>query len=223
MEPFESIYLGSFIFTLGYLARAAGFELRQQTAGVLCRGSGDQLIGDTIHRWGGRNFIIEFRRCEERVRDEFRQPHRRKLLEFLSSPEGAALRRSSRRGHFIAYGMTDRKIGGLVFMRYFEATDHPSQMGSHLGLAPFFEGVVTNHNAGLAPDEFKEYLGGLSRICASILPGDADASERSLLSSTILNYDPASKSMKFAVVDLMRLFELPLERPASRPPAEVPR
>ena len=220
METFESIYVGSFIFTLGYLAKAAGLDLSQQVAGALCRDNGDQLVADIVSAWQGRNFIIEFRRNEERVRHEFHRPYKRALLDVLNSVEGVALRRSSRRGHFIAYGMAARKIGGLVFMRYFEATDTPTQTGSHVGLAPFFDGVITNRNAGLDAHEFRLYVGQTTRICRSATAEECDGGVVTL-PALILNYDPAAKSMKFAFADLMRFLELPLESPAARRPHKV--
>jgi hypothetical protein len=208
MEPFESIHTSNFIFTFGYLARKAGLELPRQTAGMVSQDNGAR-IADAIASWRGRNFIIEFRRSENRVGAEFRTPHKRRLLEALNSPEGSALRRLSRRGHFIAYGIADRRIGGLVFMRYFEATDSASQSGSHLGVSPFFEGIVSSRSAGLGPEEFKQYVAEAMTICAPRSSKDHSESEVPPVPALILNCEPTTKGMRFACADLMRLLDLP--------------
>lgn len=76
MKPtYENVYIGTFLFTLGYMfsavskgaKTAVGIELYQQTR------KGEKTIGDLLTSVGGRNIIIEFKREFKEIAGEKNQ------------------------------------------------------------------------------------------------------------------------------------------------------
>jgi hypothetical protein len=200
MKPHESIYAGTFMFTLGYLGRESGLKLPPPIELPLAGDDPIDLAG-IVRSWRGRTFIVEFAPDERRVRDCFRAPGRRELLELLQSADGGWLRRLSRRGHFIGYWMSDRRVAGLVLARYFEIADSDLQQGSHLGMAAFFEGVITNRIAGLTPEEFTTYV---AEVASHTDREPANRDRLDTPTSLVINFDAAPGAMRFVMLDLHR-------------------
>lgn len=118
-QPYENIYLGNFIYTLGYIAARQGHALHQTALQLLQQTPDDRTIGDLFANWGGRNFIFEFKRNESQVRSEFSKPLRARLLFDLHQPTQEAVRnlRLSRCCHFMCFP-TQSGASTLAFSSY---------------------------------------------------------------------------------------------------------
>lgn len=116
-QPYENIYLGNFILTLGYIAGKNGLPLIRTALQQLQQTPADTSIGDLFANWGGKNFIFEFKRTEQQVRSEFVKPQRAKLLKAISFPELELLRTISERCHFMCFPIRS-STSTLSFMPY---------------------------------------------------------------------------------------------------------
>jgi hypothetical protein len=217
MEPYESIYAGAFIFALGYHAGGRRLELRDHSVSLLAQNRGDEILGDVVSAWKGRTAILEFKRYERTVRSEFVKPGKRLLLERLAatSPESAALKALSGKGHFVGFGEVAGSKAEILIMPYRQVVNSPRQSSGRVKVDQFLH-LLTKGAIGFSGSEFAEYaavLKGCHQPAAGAQGGGGDFT----ISSLLLNYDPESRQLTFVVVDLLRVRELCLELAQSGP------
>ena len=76
--PYENIYIGNFIYSLGYLS--AKFNESSEDAGVhlIQQTPNDKKWADLLTRWQGKFFILEFKREEIGCKQELRKKYCKK-------------------------------------------------------------------------------------------------------------------------------------------------
>jgi hypothetical protein len=118
-HPYENIYLGNFIFTLGYIASSKNIPLNQMGMQLLQQTPDDRTVGDLFANFKGKNIIFEFKRNEKEVKTEFLKPQRHSLIEWLrgSSKESEVDRALSQKGHFMCFPTAGMQVT-LLFLPY---------------------------------------------------------------------------------------------------------
>jgi hypothetical protein len=69
-EPYENVYIGAFVFALGYAAREKNMRPTDTYAQLLQQTPGDRPLGDLLTSWEGRSFVFEFKRREAGLQSE---------------------------------------------------------------------------------------------------------------------------------------------------------
>lgn len=167
-QPYENVYLGNFILTLGYIAGHRNVPLNRIAIEQLQQTPGDTPIGDLVAAWEGRNFIFEFKRHEANVRWEFRKANRARLLEMVHKPKNSAeteLLSTSTAGHFMCFPISV-PIVTLTFMPYARIVNAPRQdMRRRIDLTTFCTNLLDGApKFGLPYREFSAYLSQLDEI-----------------------------------------------------------
>lgn len=202
MAPYESILVGTFIYTLGFKAGSSGREPDLQSVSLLAQTPHDHTIGDAIAAWGGRSFVIEFKRNQDAIRSESNKPHRARLLFELRT--NAELRELSTNGHFLAFGV----VGAACELRFvpyswaFEV-EHDAWRRTCRDLDEFYK-LMGSESAGFSPEQLTRYTRELVRLAAT-----AGGANREAIESLIVNLDGNGR-VTLVPVDLSRVTELKL-------------
>lgn len=105
---YENVLASSFIYTLGVLAgkNASPNELIQDSINFFQQTPTDRIIGDLLADWGGKNFIVEFKRSIAEISDELEKDQRIELLSQLKSRNDMS--EISEKVHFLGYGAHEK-------------------------------------------------------------------------------------------------------------------
>lgn len=161
-QPYENIYLGNFILTLGYLAGKHGLELNQTALQLLQQTPDDRTVGDLFANWGGKNFIFEFKRNELQVKSEFTKHQRTELLVALRHPEAENLLTLSRRCHFMCFP-TRSTLSFMPYVMIREAASQDEQ--ERVDISRFCSSLLNQTpNLGVPYELFSKYLDVLARF-----------------------------------------------------------
>lgn len=220
MEPYESIYVGNFIFTLGYLTKEKGVTLCSQGAALMAQNVGDEVVADLISGWSGKNFVIEFKRNEKSVQSEFKKEHKKAFIQRLRSEGSDSVSKAlASRGHFIGYGVCQSNIEniGLYFSQYHKVQEEDTQTDDRVSLSDFIFKVVMDDKWGLSDQELNRYIDILTETFKSSGSGGSGRSSEMKvkkvqeMSSLIVNYNESKSEINFVSCDLSRAKELTLE------------
>ena len=220
VEPYESIYVGNFIFTLGYLTKEKGITLSSQGAALMAQNVGDEIVADLISGWGGKNFVIEFKRNEKSVRSEFGKDHKKELIcQLREEGNDNIVKALASRGHFIGYGdfeLNEDKTG-LYFSQYHKIQDNEAQTEDRVALSDFIFKVIMDDKWGLTDHELGKYIDILASAFTSSGSGGggtssvAKARRAQEMSSLIINYNERNSEINFVACNLSKARELTLE------------
>jgi len=203
--PFESTYASSFIFALGYIAKAEGLELGAAWAMSLAQSPADTSVGDMILGWTGRKYIFEFKRSASKVRTELEKPEKHWLLQFLGSAKAAPYRAVAERGHFLAYGET-QGTGGLRFFPYpFVGARQPPR-DKIWDASAFIKNVLFNADYGFSSADFGAYLRLLDTAATKVAQTSSAGSaggRRFTLDALVVSYDREARRLCFMELDLL--------------------
>jgi hypothetical protein len=220
LEPYESIYVGNFIFTLGYLTKEKGITLSSQSASLMAQNVGDEVVSDLISGWGGKNFVIEFKRNEKSVRSEFGKTHKKELIRRLREENSENIARVlASRGHFIGYGVCELSEDktGLYFSQYHKVQEGEAQTDDRVQLSDFIFQVIMNDKWGLSDNELGSYIDILASVFSSSGSGGGGqtsamkAKKAQEMSSLIINYNERKSEINFVTCNLSKARELTLE------------
>lgn len=158
-QPYENIFLGNFILTLGYLAGKRGDELNQTALQLLQQTPDDHTVGDLFANLKGRNFIFEFKRNEQLVRTEYKKTQRAKLLIDLKDPRFRRMAELSSVCHFMSFPVRAANTT-LSFMPYLAILDSSAQYSrSRIDLSIFCDSLLGGvPSLGVPFGPFCEYL-----------------------------------------------------------------
>lgn len=220
MEPYESIYVGNFIFTLGYLTKEKGVTLCSQGAALMAQNVGDEVVADLISGWSGKNFVIEFKRNEKNVQSEFRKEHKKNFIQRLRKEGSDNISKVlASRGHFIGYG-TCQSNGdnvGLYFSQYHKIQEGDRQTDDRVSLSDFIFKVVMDDEWGLSDHELSRYIDILAETFRSSDSGGSGRSSEMKaekvqeMTSLIVNYNESKSEVNFVACNISRAKELTLE------------
>ena len=227
MEPYESIYVGNFIFTLGYLTKEKGIELRSQGASLMAQNVGDEVIADLISGWKGKNFVIEFKRNEKSIKTEFAKSHKKELIRRLNDEQYSFAKSLAHKGHFIGFGdfEPNEQITGLSFSQYHEIKNTEIQTAKRLSLSKFIFNIIMKKDWGLSDKELGEYIDILASAFTSSDSGGSSGAGANVkskkiknrlkkiqdMSSLIINYNEDTSEINFVACNLSMARELTLE------------
>ena len=116
---YENMLSGAFIYSLGLIAgKRQGVEV-VDSINFFQQTPYDKPIGDLLADWGGKNFIVEFKKSTNEIKTEFRKEHKKKMLIELQLNE--ELVKLSRECHFLACGVQKEKSIEILFHCYLDA------------------------------------------------------------------------------------------------------
>lgn len=160
---YENVLSGSFIYSLGVVAgRKAGVdETTLDSINFFQQTPHDRRIGDLLADWGGKTFLIEFKKTVAQLRDELAKDGKQELGSKIAARK--RIKGLSERCHFLGYGKyTKRKAGGLidtafVFQSYFSVLTRNKNVENSLN--SFIQSMTTNKDFGLTSrQDFSDYL-----------------------------------------------------------------
>ncbi|HIF6137251.1 TPA: hypothetical protein ACX3IP_004716, partial [Vibrio parahaemolyticus] len=174
-EPYENIYIGNFIYTLGYLSgihnassEEAGVHLIQQTPD-------DKKWSDLLTRWKGKYFFFEFKREEKGCQQELKkkyckktckdncEDHRSTYFSKINDEKYADMKGISDRSHFLGYGVRISEARTIKFIPYSSVSDSDKQSKEDvLPLSDLCKKII-NSDIGVNEREFYKYLNFLSK------------------------------------------------------------
>lgn len=177
-QPYENIYLGNFILTLGYIAGKRNLALNHTALQLLQQTPDDTTIGDLFANWGGRNFIFEFKRNETQVRSEFSKVRRTGLLAALHqpTPDAQMTLLLSSRCHFMCFPVQS-STSTLLFLPYAYIQNKASQDQNRcIDLSKFCTNILDGSaDFGVSYQNFSAYLDVLTTITEEDSSGSGGA------------------------------------------------
>jgi hypothetical protein len=199
---YENIYIGVFIYSLGFLVAKnervsslnSAINLYQQTPG-------DTILGDFFCSIGGNNLLIEFKKEWDGVNAEYDKPIKAELLRRLSKDE--SLYSLSCKTHFLA---SPYEEVGRERHLYFCPYAHLLLEGRIPieGMNAFLEKYL-DRQIGSSGEEFAAYLNALLAVGQSAQSGGKE------LSGLIVNLDETG-SLSCVTFDDIRVFQREIDR-----------
>ena len=164
-QPYENVYLGNFIFALGYQAAKTNQGISNKAVQLVQQTPDEKILNDLFINWGGKNFIFEFKRNIKKVSTELDKPAKVKLNKALNSPSNALISSLSKKAHFLGFGF-DQGIGFIPYM------DIGKTIEECFFLESFCEILLdVNNTLGLTHDEFGQYLNFIKESTSSTTEG----------------------------------------------------
>ncbi len=114
-EPYENVYIGNFLYTLGYLSCRKKIDLSGVTIDLLQQTPADKTYGDLLSGINGKFLLVEFKRNESLVKSEFGKNQQRDLLEALNDNEH--IHNLSLKSHFLGFGVQGEE-SNIIFLAY---------------------------------------------------------------------------------------------------------
>lgn len=182
MRPtYENVYIGSFIFSLGYLFKSSTKEAKSPTKEDLSSvsidlyqqvASAEKVIGDLLTSVGGKNIIIEFKRDHHGLKDEFEKKSKENLRQLLTNESDIKLQEISSRCHFLSFA--SRYEGGdsaLAFGSYIGFLTLRDE--KLLGCREFCNKYINteNNEIGVDHNDFKVYVNKLTEVTGGTCGG----------------------------------------------------
>jgi hypothetical protein len=157
---YEAQYVGGFLVAVGF--RVAQVRQAHPISINYLQGGRDAELADLVSATGGRFWLIEFKRSEAELKDEFTKRTRERQINELVKDSG--LIALADRCHFIGWGVQHGNVPKLSLSRYLDLWREPKQF-SPSGLKQveaFLEAAIPNHNevatVGVPASEFQRYL-----------------------------------------------------------------
>jgi len=203
---YENVYIGTFIFALGYMfalqkrkfRSSVAIELYQQTR------QGERLVGDLLTSIGGKSIIVEFKRDKYEIREELKKASKAQLLRELKSIEDARFLEISRRCHYIAianqYSNTNEHC--LSFLPYMDLIKEP-KLRQWQGDPVFCKRYIEPDSfvCGVSPEDFKYYIDKLAVISGGTCGGLAIIIDKDGIKSSVVFEDVRELSMSLAELE----------------------
>lgn len=166
MRPtYENVYIGTFIFSLGYMfgsekkgcRTSVAIELYQQTR------KGERLVGDLLTSVGGKCIILEFKRDHSKIGEELKKESKAQLRRKLQSDGDARFLEISRRCHHIAIAApySDANQQCLAFLPYIDLVTKNHKTRQWVGDPVFCQQYISpdSFECGVSPEDFGYYIG----------------------------------------------------------------
>ncbi|MCO7247532.1 hypothetical protein [Halomonas sp. Mc5H-6] len=164
-QPYENVYLGNFIFALGFQAAQTEKGLSDKSVQLVQQTPDEQKLNDLFINWSGKSFIFEFKRNPDKVSTELEKEAKKLLNESLNSPANEEVLALSNKSHFLGFGLER----GLGFIPY--STIH-NDIDSYCPLDEFCLALVGGeHDFGLSYDELTKYLAFIASATKSTTDG----------------------------------------------------
>lgn len=222
-STYENVYIGTFIFTLGYVFSAnnngakssVAIELYQQT------GNGEKVIGDLLTSIGGKGIIVEFKRNRPAVAAELRKMSKAPLRRALSSGSDNRFVDVSKRCHYIAYARKHPSQDGqcIAFVSYHDIITGAPDARAYID-TDFCKRYVSHesYECGVSSADFDYYIAELSGMAGGTCGGLAVSIGEDGLRSAIKFDDVRELNKSLALAEQIELrkertLELSLDGP----------
>jgi len=164
-QPYENVYIGNFIFALGFQAAKTNNGLSDKSVQLVQQTPDEQKLNDLFVNWSGKSFIFEFKRNIEKISTELEKDAKKLLNKSLNNPINERALTLSNKSHFLGFGLES----GLGFVHY--STIH-NEIERHYPLDKFCSAIVGGeHDLGLNHEELKEYLSFIETVTKSTSEG----------------------------------------------------
>lgn len=196
MRPtYENVYIGTFIFALGYMfgsekkgcRTSVAIELYQQTR------KGERLVGDLLTSVGGKCIILEFKRDHTELGQELKKESKAQLRRILKSDGDARFVEISKRCHHIAIATAyqDSNQQCLGFLPYIDLVTKDQKSRRWVGDTDFCQRYIslTSFECGVSPEDFKYYIGKLADVTGGTCGGLAVSLDKDGLKSAVVFED----------------------------------
>jgi len=151
-QPYENVYLGNFIFALGFQAAKTEKGLSDKAVQLVQQTPDEQKLNDLFVNWSGKSFIFEFKRNQKRISSELNKEAKKLLNIALNAKENEREYYLSNKSHFLGFGLDN----GLGFIPY--SSIH-KDIEKHYPLNQFCSDIVSgDFDLGLNHKELEEYL-----------------------------------------------------------------
>jgi hypothetical protein len=163
--PYENVYIGNFIFALGFQAAKTRNGLSDKAVQLVQQTPDEHLLNDLFINWSGKNFIFEFKRNLEKISAELEKEAKKLLNTALNNQEHQAASRLSEKGHFLGFGLES----GLGFVPY--KSIH-LKIERYYPMHKFCSALVAAENGlGLSHRELEQYLAFIKSVTNSTTDG----------------------------------------------------
>ena len=204
--PYENLHIGTFIYSLGYLAaRHLGHVDVDAAVNLYQQPPGDTALGDFLYSLSGRSVLIEFKRDREEISAEIKKPIKAMLINSLRERED--VRSVSEKMHFLAYPDAEegsREYRLLLTPYAFLATGRDNRVGMDEFISSYF-----NQEIGGKREEFKLYLKALLMLSEKAGAGAKP------IPGLVLNIDSEGRVHCLSFDDV-RQFDLEMDKRQSR-------
>ncbi|MGL6264487.1 hypothetical protein ACSZMC_11425 [Aeromonas jandaei] len=164
-QPYENVYLGNFIFALGFQAARTKKGLSDKSVQLVQQTPDESKLNDLFVNWSGKSFIFEFKRNLDKVSTELEKEAKRSLNKSLNLAKNESALKLSNKSHFLGFGMES----GLGFVPY--STIH-KRIENHHSLDKFCLAIVSGEcDLGLNYEELKTYLAFIKSATNSTTEG----------------------------------------------------
>ncbi|MBJ7540080.1 hypothetical protein [Marinomonas transparens] len=164
-QPYENVYIGNFIFALGFQAAQTNKGLSDKSVQLVQQTPDEQKLNDLFVNWSGKSFIFEFKRDKEKIGTELEKEAKKNLNESLNSSVNEKVLILSNKSHFLGFGLENT----LGFVPY--STIH-NEIDRYYMLDKFCSAIIGGQfDLGLNYDELKEYLSFIESATGSTTDG----------------------------------------------------
>lgn len=163
--PYENVYLGNFIFALGFLAAKTSEGLSNKAVQLVQQTPDEAKLNDLFVNWGGKNFIFEFKRNANKISAELDKEAKLLLNTALNSADYEYESLLSKKSHFLGFGLEN----GLAFIPY-KSIHLDTKRNTSLG--NFCSAMLsTEYDLGINHEELTHYLEFIGSITGSETEG----------------------------------------------------
>lgn len=202
MRPtYENVYIGTFIFSLGYMfgskkkgsRTSVAIELYQQTR------KGERLVGDLLTSIGGKCIILEFKRDHSEIGEELKKESKTELRQNLQTNGDARFLEISRRCHHLGIAATYEESNQqcLAFVPYIDLVTKTPKARQWVGDAEFCQRYISpdSFECGVSPEDFRYYIQRLAEVTGGTCGGLAVSIDKDGLKSAVVFEDVRELSM----------------------------
>lgn len=151
-QPYENVYLGNFIFALGFQAAKTRTGLCDKAVHLVQQTPDDAKLNDLFLSWSGKNYIFEFKRNKDKIVTELNKAEKKLLNEALNKPENEHIYGLANKSHFLGFGLND-DIHFMYYSAIHKEVDRVSTLSNFCALI-----LSDDHDTGLSHDELTDYL-----------------------------------------------------------------
>jgi len=204
---YENVYIGTFIFSLGYMfgsekkgcRTSVAIELYQQIR------DGERLVGDLLTSVGGKCIIVEFKRNREGLDGELNKESKRTLRQMLWSDADPKFLNISKRCHYIAIAVVPRDTDEhcLAFLPYIDLVTKPPKDCRWTGDKNFCKQYIASDSSecGVSPEDFQYYIKKLAAATDGTCGGLAVSVDKDGLKSAIVFDDVRELSKNLVLAE----------------------
>lgn len=164
-QPYENVYLGNFIFALGFQAAKTRKGLNDKVVQLVQQTPDEGLLNDLFIKWSGKSYILEFKRSKEKIKKELDKTTKNNINIQLNDKNNEWALNLANKSHFLGFGDSDN----LHFIDY--SSIH-KEIEKTTPLDKFCSSILDKEgNLGLNHEELVGYLDFIKEASGSSSEG----------------------------------------------------